>query len=71
MIDTEKIVGAAAGKIYQCLTEYGPVMPIPELRQKTALINYPFYEALDRLDCEKKVIIRGKVTKPEYVERRV
>jgi len=68
-IDTVTIVGIAAKKIYDCLKTSGP-LPLPVLRQHTGLVDYPFYEALDRLDCEKKVIIRGRPDQPQYAEIR-
>ena len=68
-IDTVTIVGTAAKKIYECLKTSGP-LPLPALRQHTGLMDYPFYEALDRLDCEHKVIIRGRPDQPQYAELR-
>ena len=68
-IDTVTIVGTAAKKIYECLKTSGP-LPLPVLRQHTGLMDYPFYEALDRLDCEHKVIIRGRPDQPQYAELR-
>ena len=68
-IDTETIVGLAAGKIYECLKKSGP-LPLPMLRQNTGLLDYPFYEAMGWLDREKKVIVRGKPNQPEYAEIR-
>lgn len=68
-IDTEKIVGLAAGRIYECLKKSGP-MPLPMLRQNTGLVDYPFYEAMGWLDREKKIVVRGKPDQPEYAELR-
>ena len=68
-IDTEKIVGLAAGRIFECLKKSGP-MPLPMLRQHTGLVDYPFYEAMGWLDREKKIIVRGKPNQPEYAEIR-
>ena len=68
-IDTETIVGLAAGQIYEYLKTNGP-SHILVLRKHTGLLNYPFYEAMGWLDREKKVIVRGKPNQPEYAELR-
>jgi len=68
-IDTEKIIGSAAEKIYQCLKTNGPIC-IPELRQKTGILDYPFYEAIGRLDREKKITIKGFNNQPLFAETR-
>jgi len=70
VIDTKWLVGSAAGKILDCLRKNGFVMAIPELRHKTGLVDYPFYEGIGWLDREKKVIVRGHNNQPEYVELR-
>lgn len=69
VIDTEKIVGFAAGEIYRCLEKNGTIS-IPVLRQKTKLTDYPFYEAIGWLNRENKVIVKGKDNYPEVVELR-
>lgn len=67
VIDTERIVGLAAGGIYDCLKKNGPI-PLTRIRKNTGLEGYPFYEALGWLNREKKVIVRGRDEQPEYAE---
>jgi hypothetical protein len=68
-IDTEKIVGSAAGEIYKCLKGNGPT-PIAVLKVKTRLVDYPFYAAMGWLDREGKIIVRGVGNQPQYAELR-
>ncbi|MDI6788802.1 MAG: winged helix-turn-helix domain-containing protein [Planctomycetota bacterium] len=68
-INSEKIVGTAAGQIYNCLKGNGP-MPIPVLKVKTKLEDYPFYGAMGWLDREGKIIVRGIGNQPQFAELR-
>jgi hypothetical protein len=64
--DVKWEIGSAAGKVYNCLKENGKT-PIPVLRKKTGLVDYPFYEAMGWLAREEKVtIIKDKDGKPAY-----
>jgi len=66
-INVEWEIGSAAGKIYDFLKGNGKVF-IPVLRDKTGLVNYPFYEAIGWLAREEKVTLtKDKDGKPEYV----
>ncbi|MDI6788842.1 MAG: winged helix-turn-helix domain-containing protein, partial [Planctomycetota bacterium] len=56
--DTTMEIGLAAGEIYSCLKKNGPI-PIPMVRVKTNLLNYPFYEAMGWLDREGRIVRYG------------
>jgi hypothetical protein len=66
-ITTKWEIGSAAGKIYNCLKANGPAMPIPLIREKTGLWDFPFYEAVGWLAKEEKVTLtKDKDGKPAY-----
>lgn len=46
--DVKAEIDTAAGKIREVLKTHGET-PIPDLRQRTGLLNYPFYEAMSWL----------------------
>ncbi|MFH1230365.1 MAG: winged helix-turn-helix domain-containing protein [Planctomycetota bacterium] len=66
-IDVKWEIDSAAGKIYNCLKANGPAMPIPLIREKTELFNYPFYEAMGWLAGQEKITFtKDKNGKPDY-----
>jgi len=56
--DTDWEIGLAAREIYNCLKTNGPI-PIPLVRMKTRLTDYPFRESVGWLAREGKIAILG------------
>ena len=56
--DTDWEIGLAAREIYNCLKANGPI-PIPLVRMKTRLTDYPFRESVGWLAREGKIAILG------------
>ena len=56
--DTDWEIGLAAREIYNCLKVNGPI-PIPLVRVKTRLTDYPFRESVGWLAREGKIAILG------------
>lgn len=68
--DVKVEIDTAAGKIQKVLKTHGQT-PILELRQKTGLVDYPFYEAISWLVMnDKAVYTKGQDNRPCYVSPR-
>ena len=68
--DVKVEIDSAAGKIQKVLKTHGET-PIQELRQKTGLVDYPFYEAMSWLVMnDKAVYTKDQDNRPSYVSPR-
>jgi len=68
--DVKTEIDTAAGKIREVLKTHGET-PIPDLRQKTGLVNYPFYEAMSWLVMNDKAIYtKDQDNRPIHVSPR-
>jgi len=68
--DVKTEIDTAAGEIRKVLKAHG-VTPIPDLRQKTGLVDYPFYEATSWLVMNDEAIYtKGQDNRPSHVSPR-
>lgn len=69
-INTKLEITSAAEKIYNCVKTNGKIA-LPVIRQKTGLIDYPFYEAVGSLVIkEKLILIKDKNNRPTHLSPR-
>ena len=68
--DVKLEIDTAAERIHTWVKENGKTV-LPVLREKTGLLDYPFYEAMGVLITGEKIIVdKGEDNRPSYVSPR-
>lgn len=69
-LDVKVEIDSAAERIHTWVKENGKTV-LPVLREKTDLLDYPFYEAMGVLITREKIIVdKGEDNRPNYVSPR-